>query len=79
MGFGVPIDNWLRGPMRDWAEALLDEGRLTAQGLLDPAPVRCAWNEHLTRKENSHSRLWGVLMFQLWWDDQRQLSRQSVG
>ncbi|WP_140632990.1 asparagine synthase (glutamine-hydrolyzing) [Methylibium rhizosphaerae] len=66
MGFGVPIDHWLRGPLRDWAEALLDPRQLEAGGLLDPAPVRRAWAEHLQGVANRQHQLWNVLMFQAW-------------
>ncbi|MBN8491257.1 MAG: asparagine synthase (glutamine-hydrolyzing) [Burkholderiales bacterium] len=66
MGFGIPLDDWLRGPLRDWAEALLDEDRLRREGYLDPAPVRAAWQLHLQRKASFGYRLWSVLMFQAW-------------
>ncbi|MEZ5552629.1 MAG: asparagine synthase (glutamine-hydrolyzing) [Pseudomonadales bacterium] len=65
MGFGVPIDDWLRGPLRDWAESLLDERRLREQGLLNPEPVRARWNSHL-RGQNAGYQLWDVLMLQAW-------------
>jgi asparagine synthase (glutamine-hydrolysing) len=66
MGFGVPIDHWLRGPLRDWAEALLDRRQLEAGGLLEPAPIRRAWDEHLKGVANRQHQLWNVLMFQAW-------------
>lgn len=66
MGFGVPIDRWLRGSLRGWGESLLAEDRLRNGGYLDPAPVRNAWTEHLSGRRNHQDRLWTVLMFEAW-------------
>lgn len=66
MGFGIPLDAWLRGPLRDWAESLLAEDRLRKEGYLDPAPIRAAWMAHLAGQASYGYRLWSVLMFQAW-------------
>jgi asparagine synthase (glutamine-hydrolysing) len=66
MGFGVPIDTWLRGPLREWAEALIDPRRLAAEGVLAPGPILNAWQEHLAGRANLQYPLWNVLMFQAW-------------
>jgi asparagine synthase (glutamine-hydrolysing) len=65
-GFAIPLADWLRGPLRDWAEDLLDEHRLVADGFLHAAPVRRRWQEHLTGSRNWSSQIWGLLMFQAW-------------
>jgi asparagine synthase (glutamine-hydrolysing) len=71
MGFGVPIDSWLRGPLRDWAEALLDKQRLSREGYLQAAPIRQKWVEHLSGRKNWQHQLWCVLMFQSWLENER--------
>ena len=71
-GFAIPLDTWLRGPLRDWAEALLDESRLRTEGYLDPPPVRKKWSEHLSDRRNWQFLLWDVLMFQAWLENSRK-------
>jgi asparagine synthase (glutamine-hydrolysing) len=65
-GFSIPIAQWLRGPLRDWAENLLEEARLTREGYLDPGPIRETWRQHLSNQHDWSLRLWSILMFQTW-------------
>ncbi|MFO1321994.1 MAG: asparagine synthase (glutamine-hydrolyzing) [Burkholderiales bacterium] len=68
MGFGIPLDQWLRGPLRPWAESLLAEDRLRREGFFDPAVVRARWIEHVSGVRNWQHHLWIVLMFESWLD-----------
>lgn len=71
VGFGIPLGQWLRAPLRDWAEALLDEARLEREGYFNPAPIRQVWQQHLSGQHDWTSRLWTVLMFQAWLEGNR--------
>ena len=66
MGFGVPIDSWLRGPLREWAGDLLSPDAMRARGYLNPEPVQTLWAEHLSGESNHSHKLWNVLSFQAW-------------
>ena len=70
-GFGTPVGQWLRGPLREWAEALLDERRILTEGYLNPLPIRTIWQQHLTGRYDWTVRLWTVLMFQAWLEENR--------
>jgi asparagine synthase (glutamine-hydrolysing) len=66
MGFGIPVSEWIRGPLRDWAEDLLGESRLRREGILDPRPVRERWLRHLRGVSAEGDGVWQLLMFQSW-------------
>jgi len=65
-GFAMPVGQWLRGPLRDWAEDLLDPVRMRQEGYLDPAPIQLRWQRHLAGTAEDTPALWAVLMFQAW-------------
>lgn len=70
-GFAIPVGQWLRGPLHDWAESLLAEKRLLNEGYFNPSPIRKLWYQHLSGKYDWTSRLWTVLMFQAWLEENR--------
>lgn len=69
-GFSIPLASWLRGPLRDWAEPLISEERLQQEGYFYPQKIREAWAEHLSEKRDNSTRLWSILMFQAWFEEQ---------
>jgi asparagine synthase (glutamine-hydrolysing) len=69
-GFAVPVDAWICGPLRDWAEALLDPTRLHNEGVFDPAPIAKVWSEHKAGVKNWNALLWDILMYQAWQEAQ---------
>ncbi len=74
MGFGVPVDAWLRGPLKEWAGDLLSPPALSRIGLLDPAPIKLRWDEHQAGRRNWQHSLWNVLMFAAWHEGNRTSS-----
>jgi asparagine synthase (glutamine-hydrolysing) len=79
-GFNVPIEAWLRGPLRDWAEQLLDPGRLDQEGFLRPEPVRQLWRDHLSGRRAHTFLLWSLITFQAWHESVgSKQTRSAVG
>jgi len=74
MGFGIPVNEWIRGPLRQWAEGLLDESRMKREGFFDTQFIRLRWKEHLSGTRNWQTLLWAVLMFQAWLETERRES-----
>ena len=74
MGFAIPLGQWLRGALRDWAEHLLDPARIRDQGWLNPAPIRARWEYHLRGDDRYALALWSVLMFQSWLESETAAS-----
>ena len=70
-GFAIPVGEWIKGPLRDWAEDLLDPAAMRSQGWIDESAVSLRWHDHLTGKQDSTAALWAVLMFQAWLREQR--------
>ncbi|MFT5527953.1 MAG: asparagine synthase (glutamine-hydrolyzing) [Pirellulaceae bacterium] len=77
-GFAVPLQHWLRGPLREWAESLLDETRLHDDGYFAPELVRRLWNQFLRVKSQPATHIWTLLMFQAWLDEQRGTASDSI-
>jgi asparagine synthase (glutamine-hydrolysing) len=69
MGFGIPLEAWLKGPLKEWADDLLDEKVIIESGMLNPKVVRQKWEEHISGKRNWHYQLWAILMFQAWYKE----------
>jgi len=69
-GFSIPLAQWLRGPLREWAENLLSEQRLQVEDYFYVEPIQKIWKEHLSGKQDHATRLWSILMFQAWLDEQ---------
>jgi asparagine synthase (glutamine-hydrolysing) len=68
-GFGIPINRWLRGTLRDWADELLSVQKLNRAGIFNSHKIRLLWDEHQSNKRDNHHQLWTVLMFNLWMDE----------
>ncbi len=71
-GFAIPLGDWLRGPLRDWADHLLDPARLVEEGYFASEPIQQKWQEHMSGKRNWEHSLWSVLMFQAWFETQKE-------
>jgi asparagine synthase (glutamine-hydrolysing) len=71
MGFGLPIGEWLRGPLREWTESLINEQKLKNENFFNPQPIREKWEEHLSGKRNHYDFLWNILMFESWLQNEK--------
>jgi asparagine synthase (glutamine-hydrolysing) len=77
-GFGIPVGEWIKGPLRDWAEDLLDPSEMRSEGLLDPMVVQQRWRDHLSGRRDSTPALWAMLMFQAWLKQQTTMGATAV-
>jgi asparagine synthase (glutamine-hydrolysing) len=71
-GFAVPVGEWIKGPLRPWAEALLEPARMRSEGYFDAEVVQARWHGHLSGRQNATAAIWSILMFQAWLDRQRE-------
>jgi asparagine synthase (glutamine-hydrolysing) len=65
-GFAIPLDRWLRGDLREWAESLLSPVQIIATGVFDPRKIEALWRDHQSNRDNVGWRLWAILMMQSW-------------
>jgi asparagine synthase (glutamine-hydrolysing) len=77
-GFGIPIGEWIKGPLRPWAEELLDPGMMRSEGYFDPAPIESRWRQHLSGERDSTPALWAILMFQAWHREQNSVAAAAA-
>jgi asparagine synthase (glutamine-hydrolysing) len=77
-GFSVPVGEWIRGPLRPWAEELLDPRALRQQGWFDPVAIESRWRRHLSGERDSTPSLWTVLMFQAWLGEQNSVAAAAA-
>jgi len=77
-GFGIPVGEWIKGPLRPWAEDLLDAGAMRAEGWFKPEVVQRRWADHLSGRRDSTPALWSVLMFQSWLRDQAGVAAKAA-
>ena len=71
MGFSIPLGEWLREPLKDWADDFINADRLKREGYFDPIPIHQMWDEHLSGRANWGHQLWNMLMFQSWLESNR--------
>jgi asparagine synthase (glutamine-hydrolysing) len=77
-GFAIPVGEWIKGPLRPWAEDLLDPSRMASEGWFDPAIVQRRWRDHLEGRSDSTPAIWAILMFQAWHREQRQMLARAA-
>jgi len=77
-GFGIPVGEWIKGPLRPWAEDLLDPGSMRAEGWFDADVVQRRWADHLSGRRDSPPALWSILMFQSWLRDQTDVAAKAA-